>query len=269
MNAPGPTIAGTSTDAPAPAPERHESVWGVLGVGLGILILLGAVGSLFSKRGGELDSQALLDSCFEPFEVPFGLEVRPGGKLPSGARFAVLARDIEEGGEEDVDLSELEGLDAEEPAGEESEASSDSDSSEEPKFDWTLFIAGIPAETLADTGAAPTRVLIADYPLGLAERVHEGHFRTLSWRDAKDLGNDGGRMTIATERLDWNGLQALYVHTRRFERANEEPRFRDMLHVCLATAEGYRVLYAFWPPGTSASLERTRELVGALRPVSS
>ena len=84
----------------SPAEPKRESIAGVLGVAIGLILLLACGFTLFSGRTGSVDGAEKLSAYFEG-EVPFGLELEEAAKLPGGE---IVVR-LETVGAEEVDGS--------------------------------------------------------------------------------------------------------------------------------------------------------------------
>jgi hypothetical protein len=252
-------IAGPET-APIETAEPRETVAGVVGVwiGLGLLALFAAVCFFTFRGGGARDGGAYLAGWFLPTELPFGLAVREGALLPGGVEVVVLACP----GVEDEDAPAA--ADVAEPREAEPEehketAGAPSAQPAKPKFDWSTLEA-------KEAGTPPSRAIVMRYPRAAAESVYERQFRQLHWVDPRDVGDEGGRAVLASDRLEWGDLRSSFVHERLYEKKGEARGFRDSIRVNLAAEGRFCVAYFLWPRGYPASIERVREVVDRLRP---
>lgn len=282
----------SAEERPESAPAEHESLWGVLGIGLGLLLIAGVVWRIMSQRAGSEDPERLLEEWFVVDELPFDLEPARAALLPGGERIVVLdgpqaseldredpepasepeseseGRDSAETEEHDSEETAAEDTDSEEAGGETdtaeetSETSAEEDTDQAPrkkqekKIDWAQI------ETLEE-GTPPVRVMLVNYPEQTAESVFLRQFRSLNWTDLNDIGNQGGRTTLDSDRMRWGQYETQYVHERLYKK-NES--FRDLLRVNLGLPGRYCVAYAFWAPSHPASPERMQELLTHIAP---
>lgn len=230
----------------------RESIAGVLGVGLGLLVI--AVCALMLLRMGPqpLDARAELERDFELGELPFGLA--PGGAYRFSSGETVV--ELTDGRVLGIDVeTELESPDAE--LAPETMLETGTAPPETPKPDWGALPEG-------EAGTPPARVFLVRYTADGAERTLARQFRNLEWRELADIEALGGRAVVEGGRLRWGEYAPDFVRERRFKA--DPPRFQDSLRVNLALPGRYWIAYAYWPeglPGSSAPLEAVLAALGA------
>lgn len=229
----------------------RESVGGVLGVGLGLVLIAGCALALFQAGSEELDARAVLEEDFMLGELPFGLELERALRFTSGETVVVLT-DGSELVVEPEPLTAAEGSGADEEP-----AEAPALDALEPEIDW----AGLPE---GEAGTPPARVFLVRYNAGGARRALSRQFRGLEWQELSEIEATGGGAIVEGGRLPWGEFAADFVRERRFRA--EPPRFQDQLRANLATPERYWILYAYWPEGRPGSKEPIEALLQALEP---
>ena len=113
------------------------------------------------------------------------------------------------------------------------------------------------------TGTPPERLFLVKYPTGRASSVINEQFRSIEWKDLRDIEADGGRTAVDGGKLEWAEYAADFVQERTFVRGGT---FRDSLRVNLSLGRECWIAYAVWPELDAGSKEVVRELLTALRP---
>jgi len=259
------------------APPQRESVLGVVGMTLGVLLLALSVGTLvmLGRPSPPLDGEVLLRERFAragPF--PFGL--------------AVVGAERELDGREVVRLESPRGAEAtltERAASAEPGAAGDTTAdaaAPPPRVDWDA----LPVVS----GGDPARAALVWYPRKSAERVLREQFTALRFDNGRMRpggggpgggpgGGGGGGFGKPGEppqapppklqdggSLTWAGYAAPYVRLREFELEAGVPRFVESLRVNLTVGAHCCVLYLRWPPGEAGSSDKALEVLAALAP---
>lgn len=230
----GETAAATGSVGAGPGNTGAATI--VL-VALGLMALAAAGAFLFVSRGAAVDGAALLESSFGVRTVGDGYEVVEAREVPLGARVVVV---------EDRRAA------PEAPA----PVAADSDSSKDgPKVEWKKL--PIPPST------ARARRLVFVFPKDAEQGVRQAEemIKSVGWSDVDDLGDKGGRVTVAKERIAWHGFDADWVHHREYEPG---PAFHDVIQVNLSLARQPCLLTATWPRGESASRAQLEALLASL-----
>jgi hypothetical protein len=239
----------------AAAPEsskRPENLSGVLGAGAVIVIALATGLSILGRRARVLDPAQTFAGWFEPAALPFDLQPIAAARQADGEVLLRLA-DPAAAPEPEPPKVDLPPKDAKGPPA---------------RFDWSAIAIG-------PEGTPPSEGVLVTWPEAAARKQLESLFSVRAAGTSESLreqsrgldplaglGPEGGRLVLASGRLDWGEFEAPYVHERKFEPGGT---FVDMLRVNLGREREALVLFLRWPRGSPASTERTAELLAALR----
>ena len=226
--------ADTSRGAVAPGNTGAATI---VFVALGLMVFVVAGAFLFVSCGAAVDGAALLESAFGVRTLGEGYEVVEAREVPLGARVVVV---------EDRRAA------PEAPA----PVAPDSDSSKDaPKVEWKKI-------PITPSTAKPRRLVFV-FPKDAEQGVRQAEemIKSVGWSDVDDLGDKGGRVTVAKERIAWRGFDADWVHHREYEPG---PAFRDTIQVNLSLARQPCLLTATWPRGESASRAQLEALLASL-----
>lgn len=269
------TIQSATTPTGSTAPDR-ESVLGVIGITLGVVLIAISIGALamLGRQSPPVDGEALLRERFAragPF--PFGL--------------AVVGAERELGGREVLRLEGPRGVEAalaESAARHERGAAGDTDAgaaAPAPRIDWDA----LPVVT----GGDPARAALMWFPRKSAERVLREQFTALRFdtggRGPGGPGGGGGSGGGGSGKpgeppkapeaklqdggsITWAGYAAPFVRLREFELVDGVPRFVESVRVNLTLGLNCCVLYLRWPHGEAGSREKTLEVLAALEPLA-
>jgi hypothetical protein len=257
------TTMQATTSPHAASPER-ESVLGVVGITLGVLLIVSSIGALvmLGRSSPPLDGEALLRERFAragPF--PFGLEI--------------VGAERELDGREVVRLEGSRGAAADLAIGPASADGGDArvaGSVPARRIDWDA----LPVVA----GGDPARAALVWFPRKSAERVLREQFTALRF-DSGGMGPGGGggsgKPGDPPEAPDpklqdggtitWAGYAAPFVRLREFELEDGVPRFVESVRVNLTLGPHCCVLYLRWPHGEAGSREKSLEVLAALAPL--
>ena len=253
--------------APAPvesaAEPRHEHPLVVLGIAVGLLALVGAVGFQFFLQPASVDGVALLGDRLGVTDLPLGFEVESAERLPSGEELVRLldpdapppppppeAPPEEEGEEDPAPASDRGGR---------GHGGGDRGGWGKKKYDWGKVPEGEP-------GLPPAEITFVWYPRRTANSVFRSQFERLSFRDLREIDWDGGRTVVDSGKLPWDAYEAHFVRERIFRREDEKPRFHDVLRVNLTVGELACILFLTWPDGLPGSKAAAEEVLASLHP---
>ena len=248
--------------------ERPDSLFGVLFVMLGLMLIVGLGVAVFGLRLQGADSRELYDDLFGPgVELPYDLRFVGGTAVANKQRWVRLERPTSA-----VDDAASEG--AASDAGEVAEAGE------------AAGPDGIVPEGAVPEGAGPAEgpVPIGDLDTSLPEVVLVGRFagpvpvarqfETGSLPSGKRLSERRKDwLEKPQERSSWLGLidrgvvgwgpwEADYVHLRQFL---DDGSFYDLIRVNLSTGDMGQILVAHWPLGNeNAAVEPLKAVLDVI-----
>ena len=234
------------------APER-ESLGGVVGMGLGLVLIVGAgLMALFPLTRDTDAAQLLRESFGVQGDLPYGLKPVRAVAFATGERL-VLLRDPERSRAEDHAPHWT-------PSKSGAEWRFSFTKSEDPKvetFDWsTIPVAG--------EGRAPVEVALAFFPLKTGRKVVESQFHSMHFEDITQLPKSGKTVPVDSGHLDWGPFEAPYIQLRHFGRDETGPGFWDTLRVNLTVGSKARILYLRWSRGQAGHRNCALEVLRAL-----
>jgi hypothetical protein len=234
---------------PEDAAERRESLGGVLGIGLGLLILAMCVLAVLNRAPKRGAAAEVLAESFTIAELP-GAFVLEEQAITLPAREQIFT--FSDGSELEIEPGELVTSQGRHggPGGEMGDFE---------EFDWS-------AVKPESKGDLPARFLLVRFPTSRAESILNSQFRGLSWRDLSELSAKGGSTVVGGDKLNWAGYSADWVRQRRFI---EGGSFRDTMRVNLSLGSECWIGYAIWPELAEGSEGALSRLLDALKPVPS
>ncbi|QDU69294.1 hypothetical protein [Engelhardtia mirabilis] len=244
-----PTVATEDT-------RRPDSLFGVLFVMLGLMLVVGLGVAVLGLRVQGADSRELYDDLFEPgVELPYSLHFAGGTAVASKQRWVRLERTVE-------------------PAEPRGDVGGEGDASTASAADGAAESSGgVPGAPTGDLRTKlPEVVLIGRYagPVPVARQFETGNLpsgQMLSERRKRWLEKPD-------QRSSWQGLvdrgvvgfgpwEADYVHLRQFL---DDGSFYDLIRVNLSSADTGQILVAHWPLGNEhASVEPLKAVLDVLR----
>jgi len=259
----------------------------VLAVAAGLLLIATAWLTLFGARMSDLDGEALLAERFSRFEVPAGMAVVDALRLSQGEEVVVLSnpetweerRLVEQGVWKEIDAKQskaarshgFDGGSRERGGGGRSGRRGPRGSGGHGSFggagagfeqtDWQNIEEGA-------AGEPPWEVAFVWYPERGGEDVLARQFGRGRFGDLRELGPEGGKVTIASGPVAWRGYETHYAIERQFAKADEKKIFRDNLRINLTLGRPVCVFYARWPQGAPGSIESVSALLEAFVPIS-
>lgn len=218
-----------------PAPGARSAGAGVI-VGVALALMLGSalVAFLIMSRGGPIDGAALLQETFGVRTIGDGFVIVDAREVPSGTRIVVLE----------------DSLAPPEPA-----VTVPAQSSGAARIDWKRVV-------IPPAASRPRRVLFTFPKESGGAAVVDAFFETPEWKDVDDLGSQGGKVVITSEKIAWHGFDARWVHERAFEPGGS---FRDAVRANVSLEKRPCVMTATWTRGQAASKETLQQILGALR----
>lgn len=264
------------TNETALEPQKRESVPAVLAVAFGLgVIALSVLGLVFVSPIQELVGEELLEERFAAHALPDSFAVVDAIKLIQGEEVVFLSdpeiwralreEEAKTWGRVRVEDNRSFGDDfgSGGPGRGRRSGRGSSFRREEggpPKEDWSKVEASEP-------GQPPWELAFAWYPREKAEGVLRSQFGGRNFGDLGMLGEDGGKITVSSGPVEWQGYETYYAVERQFAKLDDEKRFRDILRINLTLGTRCCVLYAKWPTGAPASLEPVAELLSEFEPL--
>lgn len=226
--------------APPALPASPVRPLRVLSIVLGCAALAGLVYALARPSAREVDAGAAWERLFAS-PRPEGYVLASALELPDGSTALTFV---------DPDA----GIEPPKPAV--PEMPEPAEGQPPPKGEWHTLPIGSPGPR-----ARELVFLTAERHASLAalfEKTRGG-----GGPSARDLGPQGGTVTVDGGRIAWAGLDAPFVHERTFEPGGT---FRDAVRVNLSTAARPCVLHASWTRGVAGSKQETVRLLERLTP---
>ncbi len=253
----------TGAEAAAVNPQKPESLAGVFGVGLGLVIIALLVLTIVGYGPKTTTASSVLDGTFEVGELPEGLTLEPHALLlPTGERVVTIGNGapLPVGPAELIDRSPGGG-----PGGMGGMGRGGGGPGSGPgspgfeEYDW----AGVEVKV---EDSLPARLYLVNYPERRAPGVLTRQFSGLRWRDLSEISAKGGSAVIGGGKIEWSGYSADFVRQRRFI---EGGVFRDTIRVNLSLGQECWIAYAIWPASEAGSERVVREVLAVLRPAVS
>ena len=229
---------------------QRQSTLGVLGIALGFLLIVGALGALMGLRRSNdaLDAEELLAQRFASVEeLPFDLRPTGASRDPMERVVVRFESGPEESGPEEGGAEEGGALEGDIRVGE--------------------------------SGESPHRAALVWYSRKDAEKVLRRLFTSLHFESGRkgSGGGHGGHGDDEDEtpdpklqdagNLTWAGYAAPYIRLREFEGQGDEVVFRETVRVNLTVGPWCCVLFVRWPDGEVGGRTATQEILRALHPV--
>jgi hypothetical protein len=235
------------SDERTAAPERRESIGGVLGVSFGLLLLALLVVSVlrFGSVGGHFDGQEGVAELFRDGRLPAGFELVESAKLQTGDVVYRLRRPLEE---EEAEAVPPQDEEAEEVPPEEEEA-------EETPPDEILLVE------YARASAAAAAFRPEDEVGGEAREAREASSKLIEWRKSPTFS---WFTPLRGGQISWGAWNADYAVHRAF---HEGGSWREAARVNLSQPGRNLLLFALWPEkvlSKDEELEKILERVALL-----
>lgn len=224
-----------SPDTVASSSDRN-SIAGVFGVALGLLILIGLVAGLARPRLGAPDGGALLAEWFGVETLPFGLEVEGAVDVLGNSTMVHTRRSLDEP---------------------EAERAEPPENGQWPWIQWGELEEG-------PGGTPPVEVVFLRYARGTANAELERVLgRSGRKRHLHEIQKQGGRMVIDQGTIDWGPYAVRYQVEREFERGGT---FVDSVRSSLTTPGFPCVMIARWARGFPADPSAVEQVLAVLEP---
>jgi hypothetical protein len=232
-------------------PER-ESLGGIVGMGLGLMMILSVGITALFPAARDTDATSLMVASFGvEGALPYGLEPTRAVSFATGEQL-VLLRDPDRPSEEG-DAPRW--LPSKSGAGWQIRFTQAKVKVE--TFDWST----VPVDT---EGQPPIEAALAIFPAKTGKKVLQGQFHGLQFEDITRLPMAGKAVPVDAGHLPWGPFEAPYIQLRHYGRDASGPGFWDTLRVNLTVGSKARILYLRWPRGQAGSKDSAVELLAAL-----
>jgi len=232
-------------------PER-ESLGGIVGMGLGLMMILSVGVMALFPTARDTDAASLLSATFGVMgDLPYGLEPVRAVSFATGEQL-VLLRDPARSSEEDNAPRWLPSK-----SGATWQIRFGKEISKIETFDWSTI-------PVAKEGQPPVEVALALFPAKTAKKIVQAQFNGIHFEDVTQLPMAGKTVPVDAGHLDWGPFEAPYIQLRHYGRDATGPEFWDTLRVNLTSGSQARVLYMRWPRGQAGHKDRAIELLAAL-----
>lgn len=251
----------TGAEAAAASPREPESLAGVFGVGLGLVIIALLVLTIVGYGPKTTTASSVLAGTFEVGELPEGLSLEPHALLlPTGEKVVTFGNGapLPVGPAELIDRGPGGGPGGMGRGGGGGGPGPGPGSPGFEAYDW----AGV--EVKAED-SLPARLYLVTYPKRRAPGVLTRQFSGLRWRDLSEIPAKGGTAVIGGGKVEWSGYAADFVRQRRFI---EGGTFRDTIRVNLSLGQECWIAYAIWPAGHIGSEDVVSDVIAGLRPAA-
>lgn len=251
MNQSLPTTSDPSVEQADDGPER-ESLGGILGMGLGLMMILGVGITALFPTARDTDANSLMVASFGmEGALPYGLEPTRAVSFATGEQLVLLRN---------PDRSSEEGnaprwLPSKSGAGWQIQFTQAKVKVE--TFNWST----IPVDA---EGQPPIEVALALFPAKTGKKVVQSQFHGLQFEDITRLPMAGKTVPVDAGHLSWGPFEAPYIQLRHYGRDATGPGFWDTLRVNLTVGSKARILYLRWPRGQAGSKDSAVEVLAAL-----
>jgi hypothetical protein len=233
---------------PTAEPRRIAGASTIVGIALALMVMSVLAAWLIASRGGPIDGAAQLESAFGVRTIGPAYAIVEARKVANGARYVALADEEASSEPEQVKAAPAPGMPG--------PPSSDGGSPNPPedRVDWSRV-------TIPATTTRPRRVAFLFPDEDAKHAIVDEFFRNVERTSLLDLGPEGGKVTIASDKLAWRGFDATWVHERVFEKGGT---FRDAMRVDLSVEDRACVMTAEWTRGEPATRAALDALLAAL-----
>ncbi len=249
---PMPTSDDLAEDSVSAGEPSRESPGGVLRMGCGLVVIVGALLFALLPQSSEADPQARLAECFELVgPVPFGFQPTRAILFGTGQEFILMGRGSGDG--------EIDSAPDWLPPQSKGWGSYKGEAKSVETFDWS--------SVEVDNGPNdPMEVAIGLFSGAKGSRAIQSQFAGVKYEDITRLPKNGQAVPVDSGRIRWGPYEAPFVLMRHFGRDADGPGFWDTLRVNLSVGSRLRVLYLRWGRGQAGGVEHANAFLRIFDP---